>query len=357
MPSQKEVRWSQLKVGTVVLAAVVTLVALVFLMSGNTGIFTPKIHLKAHFENAAGLKVGAPVSLDGVTIGTVKKILIDVDQPLTPVEIIMIVSERHKKRLLKDDTASLVTNGVLGDEVVDINSQHATGPQLTNWDEMHTAETPSIPDVIKASQGTIDQLNTIFAKLNTVIDQISSGKGTLGQLISSPELANKLNGTLDQVQILTKNLNGGKGSAGKFLTDDTLYNKLNDTTAKLDHIVADLDSGKGTAGKLLKDDSVYNDLKKTLDNTNQIVEDINSGKGGLGYIAKDPNFPKKLNETMTHLNVVLDRLDKGEGTLGQLSKNDSVYKNTDALISSAHELVEAIHKDPKKYFVIHLKMF
>ena len=75
MPSQQEVQWSQLKVGVLVIVALAALTALIFLMSGSTGgIFAGKITLRSYFENAAGLKVGAPVNLEGVTIGNVTQI-------------------------------------------------------------------------------------------------------------------------------------------------------------------------------------------------------------------------------------------------------------------------------------------
>jgi len=357
MPSQKEVRWSQLKVGTVVLAAICVLVALVFLMSGSIGIFTPRIILYSHFENAAGLKDGAPVNLEGVTVGNVKKIEVDPSWPTAPVRVTMKISSRYLPGLHKDSKASLTTLGVLGDTVVDINSQFAHGPRPVNHDELATEETPSIPDVIKASQGTIQQLNVIFGKLNSITDSLTSGKGTLGQLINDDTMYRKLLATMDQIQTLSTNLNEGKGSMGKLMTDDSLYNRANEAVTHLSNIANDLDSGKGSMGKLLKDETIYNDLKSTLANTNQIVADINAGKGGVGYITKDPQFAQKLKETLDHLDTVLGRIDKGEGTLGQLSTNDSLYKNLDQLTDSSHQLVEAIRRDPKKYFVIRLKMF
>ena len=64
MPSRKEVQWSQLRVGALVLVAMAVLVALIFLMSGSTGgLFARKLKLRSYFENAAGLKDGAPVSV------------------------------------------------------------------------------------------------------------------------------------------------------------------------------------------------------------------------------------------------------------------------------------------------------
>src|SRR5580692_11934263 len=71
MPSQQEVRWSQLKVGVIVLVSVVILTTLLFLMTSTSGMgfFSHKLTVTTYFENSAGLKVGAAVNLEGVTIG------------------------------------------------------------------------------------------------------------------------------------------------------------------------------------------------------------------------------------------------------------------------------------------------
>ncbi|MHB1022054.1 MAG: MlaD family protein [Acidobacteriaceae bacterium] len=358
MPSQQEVRWSQLKIGVLVLAAIALLIALIFLMSGTSGgFFTPKLTIRSYFENAAGLKVGAPVSLDGVTIGSVTSMRVAPDHKLTPVEVTMRVSSKFHGGLRKDSKAALSTVGVLGDTIIDINSQYATGPLLQDGDELPTNETPTIPDVIKASQGTVEQLNVILAKMNTLIDNISSGKGSIGQLVSNDALYHKVYATMDELHTLTNNLNQGKGSLGKLMTNDDLYNRANATVNSLQKIAAELDNGQGTAGKLLKDPSLYNNLNKTVESTNTLVSNINEGKGSIGYLAKDPALARKLNDTVTQLDDILARINQGEGTLGQLSKNDTLYKNTDQLMVETHNLVSAVRQNPKKYLSIHLKIF
>ena len=60
MPSQKQLKWSQLRVGLTVLLASITLGVLTFLMSGTTGLFTPKVKLKSYFDNAGGLRESLP---------------------------------------------------------------------------------------------------------------------------------------------------------------------------------------------------------------------------------------------------------------------------------------------------------
>ena len=65
MPSQTEVKWSQLKVGVIVLVSIILLVTLLFLITSSSGlgVFSKKITVTSYFENSAGLKDGAPVNL------------------------------------------------------------------------------------------------------------------------------------------------------------------------------------------------------------------------------------------------------------------------------------------------------
>ena len=99
MPSRKEIQWSQLRVGALVLAATAVLIGLIFLMSGSSGgLFAQKIVLRCYFENAAGVKNGAPVTLEGVTIGNVIHVRVVPDRNPTPVEVTMQVGHEYLQR-------------------------------------------------------------------------------------------------------------------------------------------------------------------------------------------------------------------------------------------------------------------
>jgi phospholipid/cholesterol/gamma-HCH transport system substrate-binding protein len=358
VPSQQEVQWSQLKVGVLVIVALAALTALVFLMSGSTGgIFTGKTVLRSYFENAAGLKVGAPVNLEGYTVGSVKSIRIDSSRKLTPVEVIMKVSNRYVADIHEDSKTSLDTIGVLGDTVVNIDSKHAIGPIVKNNDELGTTESPNLSDVIKSSQGTIEQVNTILAKIDSLVDSLNTGKGSIGQLINDPGLYNKANETVTQLAKLSTNLTQGKGTIGKMLNDDTLYNHINDTTARLDHMTAEIDSGQGSLGKLLKDQTLYNNLNKTVTNANELLAEVNQGKGTIGMLAKDPQFQAKFRDSIDKLDAIVDKINSGQGSIGQLVVNPSLYNNADAMINESRNLVTQIRENPKKYLTFHVKIF
>jgi phospholipid/cholesterol/gamma-HCH transport system substrate-binding protein len=361
MPSQAEVRWSQLKVGGIVFVSLALLTTLLFLMTSNVGIafFQKRIIVHSFFDNASGVKEGAPVYLEGVTIGEVSRVEITTDptHKLTPVEVVMKLSPRFRNSLHKDSVVFLETTGVLGDTVVDISSQHATGPAIENGDELPTKDVPSIQDVVASSQETIQNLNAIMPKLNDIATSLDSDKGTAGKFINDPELYNRAVGTINQLQTLATNLNKGRGTAGKFLTDDTVYNNLKDTTARLDSLATGLSTGKGSAGKLLTDDTLYNNLNKTLDQTNAILAQVNSGKGGLGLLIKDQAFADHLNDTVSNLDRLLSDINAGKGTIGKLAKDDAAYDNLNKLLANTNELITMIRTDPKKYLTIHMKIF
>jgi phospholipid/cholesterol/gamma-HCH transport system substrate-binding protein len=358
VPSQQEVQWSQLKVGVLVIVALGALTALIFLMSGSSGgLFVGKITLRSYFENAAGLKVGAPVNLEGVTIGNVKKINIVPSRKLTPVEVIMKVSTRFTADVREDSKSSLDTVGVLGDTVVDIDSKRAIGPRVKDNDELGTNESPNLSDVIKSSQGTIEQVNTILAKLDSLVDSLNTGKGSIGQLINDPGLYNRANETVTELAKLSTNLSQGKGTIGKLLNDDTLYNHFNDTAARLDHITAEIDNGQGSIGKLLKDKTLYDNLNQTVTNANALIAQINQGKGTIGMLAKDPEFQAKFRDSIDKLDSIMDRINSGQGTIGQLVQNPSLYNNADAMLSESRNLVTQIRENPKKYLTFHVKIF
>ncbi|HKQ81779.1 MAG TPA: MlaD family protein, partial [Steroidobacteraceae bacterium] len=309
MPAQSEVRWSQLKVGVLVIVALAALTALIFLMSNNAGgFFAGHLTLRSYFENSAGLKVGAPVNLEGVTIGTVRSIRIDQSRRLTPVEVIMRVSKTRQSQIRTDSKSSLETVGVLGDTVVDIDSRSATGAPIQNDAEIGTTETPNLQDVIQASQGTIERLDTILDKVNKIADALSTNKGSIGALINDRTVYNKGLQTLDELQTLVNGVSNGQGSLGKLVTSDDMYNQLKQATQGLNEIVTSLNQGKGSLGKLMKDDTLYNNLNTSTKNLNDILNDINSGKGSLGILVKDPAFARKLDDTVSHMDSLLTQI-------------------------------------------------
>ena len=359
MPSQKQLKWSQLKVGITVLVAAITLGILILLMSGTGGLFTHKITIRSYFDNAGGLRIGAPVRLSGVDIGNVATIRIvsEPDKKLTPVEVTMKVNTKYHENLRRDSVTSLSTAGVLGETYIDIDSSQASGPEAHDGDRLATRDTPDIQDVVRSSQSTLQNLDALLKRVDRIIAFIESGQGSVGKLIYDPTLYNRLASTVSEFQGLVNEVSSGKGSIGKLIADDELYNKANATVDKLNVIIDDINSGKGTAGKLVNDPTLYNNANDTIANVKQLTADINAGKGAIGKLAKDQEFADKLQNTMNKLSTLTDRLEAGQGTAGKLFQDPSLYNNADQMLLEARELVKAVRENPKKYLTIRLRVF
>lgn len=358
MPSRKEIQWSQLKVGALVLVAVAILIGLIFLMSGSTGgLFSKKITLRSYFDNASGLKNGAPVTLEGVTIGNVIRIRIVPERNPNPVEVTLQVTEKAMYALHSDSTTSIAQAGVLGDSYVDISSRTAHGPPPANNAELVARNVPSIQKVVDTSQDALQKASQVMTKLDTLMDSLNSKRGSLGLLINDPAFYKHFSQVAANLETITGQISQGHGTLGKLLVDESVYDKLNATVDRLNTISESLAAGHGTAGKLLHDETLYNNLNAAVANTNKLVEGINEGKGGLGKLASDPAFAQKLDDTISNLDTVLKGLNEGKGTMGQLMTNRSLYDHADQTMDQTSQLVQDIRKDPKKYLVIHMKIF
>ena len=357
MPSQKQLHWSELRVGLTVLFAAVTLTVLIFLMSGTTGMFTPKISLRSYYDDANGLRIGAPVRLQGVDVGNVESIRIIRENQATPVEVTMKVSEKYGYALRKDSISSLNTAGVLGETFVDIDSSLAKLGPAQNGDVLPIHDRPDIQDVVRSSQSALVNMQTLLQRLDHIVSIVESGKGSVGKLINDPTLYDRLNATVGDMQGLVNKVGAGQGSLGKLFTDETLYAKANATVDKLSVMADELSQGKGTAGKFLKDPALYDNANKTIAEARQVMEQVNAGKGALGKFARDEEFAKKLDNTVTKLSLISDRLEAGEGSAGKLLKDPSLYNNADQMLAESRELIKAIRQDPKKYLSIKLHIF
>jgi phospholipid/cholesterol/gamma-HCH transport system substrate-binding protein len=344
-------------VGLTVVVASATLAVLIFLMSGTGGWFTRKITLRSYFDNAGGLREGAPVRLAGVDIGNVHGIRIVNGKPTTPVEVTMKVNTKYSFNLRKDSVTLLSTAGILGETFVDVDSSGAKGPAAADGDTLDARDQPDIQDVVRSSQSTLQNMDSLLKRVDRIVAFIESGKGSIGKVIYDPTLYNQLNATVVEFKGLVDDIQSGKGSLGPLFTSDEAYKKVMAAIDKINVMVDDLQQGKGTAGKLLKDPELFDNANKAIANVRQLTDDINAGKGALGKMTHDQEFADRLQTLMNNLSELSERLEKGEGTAGMLFKDPALYNNSNQMLVETRELVKSIREDPKKYLTFHVKVF
>jgi phospholipid/cholesterol/gamma-HCH transport system substrate-binding protein len=359
LPSQKQLKWSELRVGITVIIASVILAVLLLLMGGTKGLFVSRIVLKSYFDNAGGLRPGAPVRLSGVDIGNVTKIRIvpDKDKQLTPVEVTMKVSTKYAFDLRRDSVTSLDTAGVLGETYIDIDSSQAVGPPVRDGDTLAPRFHPDFQEVVRSSQSTLQNMDALLKRLDRIVAFVESGKGSIGKLIYDPTLYDRFSLAVNDFKSIIDQIAKGQGSLGALVNRNEAYDKFVATLDKMNAVIDDLQAGKGTAGKFLKDPSVYNNVNDTVANMKKLTDDINAGKGTLGKLSKDEELARKLDNTISKLSDLTTQMEAGQGTVGKLFKDESLFNNTNQVMTETRDLVKAIRQNPKTYLSIKLHIF
>ncbi|MGA9058697.1 MAG: MlaD family protein [Terriglobia bacterium] len=358
MPQQQRLKWTQLRVGTMVIIGLAIFALGIFFISGQEGFFRRRYKLKAYVTEAAGLRQGAQVSLAGVAVGSVERIEISpYPERARAVEIVMRVARAYQHEIRADSRASIETVGLLGDSYVNITRGSPGQEVIADGGVLITSEEADVKRVVQNANDVFINLRVLSAKLNDISGQIQSGKGSAGKLIYDQTLYNRLNKTADTVDRMVTRVDQGQGTLGKLMADETLYNNTVATIDRLNKAIDDMQHGPGSLAKFISDPSVYNNLDHLVTQANSLVDNISQGQGTLGKLAKDPQLYNRLNETFDHLNAVSTRMDQGQGTLGKLSTDTTLYNNLSQSSESLRDFLTEFKKNPKKYLTVRVHIF
>lgn len=398
--TRKTLTFSKLRVGIFVLIGLAVLGFLILNSSGDFNPFEKKMHLKARFAAADGLREGSEVQLAGVRIGKVEKVtLLPPDSPEDfKIEAIMLVGSELNgqpinERIRTDSNAQLVATSLLAnDKIINISPGTAKGSPVSENATLESRVAISINQLTQTGNDLLGQINKLAIPANEILNKANQGEGTLGRIVNDESLYRNLDATIGETKLTVTKLqttldkvNSGQGSAGKLLNDPALYNSLNKTIAQLESISNDIKSGRGSAGKFVTDDALYNetraaiiDLRTSAAKINSIADDfklisadLTAGKGTFGKFLKDEQLYNDAKDTLARFNSTATKIDSilgdaqaGKGTLGKLVTDETLFNNINQtasnfnqLSSESTKLIYDFRQNPKKYLRIKLSIF
>src|SRR5215831_261699 len=135
-------------------------------MSGTSGIFSTNITLVTYFDNAEGLRNGQPVDLQGVPIGNVQTVRVVPERQPYSVQVVMRINKRYQPLIREDSIATILTAGVLGEAFIDIDSTKAKEAMVKDGGELPHSNAPNIQDVVRSSQGTLQNLDVLVRRVD-----------------------------------------------------------------------------------------------------------------------------------------------------------------------------------------------
>src|ERR1700758_3334623 len=109
----------QVRIGAFILSGLLVFVAIIYLLGAQARYFERKYDLIAEFTEVGGLIEGATVRLAGVQIGRVTKVELP-PEPGGKVRVTLTIAKRFADRIRKNSEARIMTQGLLGDKLVEI---------------------------------------------------------------------------------------------------------------------------------------------------------------------------------------------------------------------------------------------
>ena len=293
---------SELLVGILVLVGIIMLFYMSFRI-GKFGTFNQRgYEVTAEVDNANGLDAKSPVHVAGVQIGRVKSIELHGYRAL----LRLVLAENIK--IPVDSTASVKTQGTLGDKYIEIEPGQAK-TYLANGDKIaHVTVSPGIDEILAqvstAAKGfgeTVDSFKGIFGEegkenIQKSLKNIEVVSGDFRNLVADNK--ENIGRIVTNLETISSDIENGKGTIGKLVKDETLYDDAKNVVASLKSVSQDLEQGKGTLGKLAKDDALYEDARKAITNITDITESIKNGEGTLGKLAKDDGLIGEAEKTL-----------------------------------------------------------
>jgi phospholipid/cholesterol/gamma-HCH transport system substrate-binding protein len=299
--------WDQLKVGVLILVALLIFAVAIIKLGQAGNLFGKRYRLVAFVSNANGLRIGGGVTVAGQVAGSIKDIKFlppDVDTSRN-LKLVVEVDRAIIEQVRRDSRARIRTQGVLGDRVFDISPGTPTYRVLHEGDTLPVDPSIDFEGVVQQASGAINDVLGLTKALQNVTGGITRGEGTLGQMVTNRALYDQLNETLAQTSSLMARLENPRGTIGRMLNDPSLYNSLNRTIASADTVIAQITLGNGSVGKLLRDDTLYVHLVSIVARADSLVNTMANGTGTMSKLFADQQLYDQLVKTVSELNRVL----------------------------------------------------
>ncbi|MCG8318825.1 MAG: MlaD family protein [Cytophagales bacterium] len=290
----KNTTLKNIKLGAFVTVGIALFIVAIYLIGNEKNMFGDTFELNALFGNVNGLQSGNNVRFSGINVGTVEEVIITND---STIEVRMIIESDVRKYIKKDAIASIGSDGLMGNMLVNISPGNGNRPPVENNDYILSYSRIKTDDILNTLSMTNENAALLVSDLLKITQNINEGKGTFGALLVDTVLTAALRQTIlqlnnaaynteqisDNLIKTTEKLNEDEGLLGALIGDRGLTKKLDTimenltntsdyltaTSSKLETFIDHLEDGEGVVSMVVHDTVFVNDLKQTVANINE----------------------------------------------------------------------------------------
>ncbi len=280
-----------IRLGIFVLAGTLFLIAALYLIGNKRNLFGNTFTVRAEFHDVNGLVPGNNVRFSGIDVGTVESVEAISGSKVT---VTMIIEEKYKAFIRKNAVATIGTDGLMGNKLVNINSTEDSGPWIADGDVLATLQPVETDEMIRTLDKTNDNLKEITDNMKMITQKINNSN-SLWSLLADTIVADNVRQAIVSIRLtgehtavlsgdlskISSDIRAGKGPVGALITDTTM-------TGQIRHSIVTI--------KLISDQ-----LAVVTGDVGVLTSQARSGEGAVGTLVMDTAFAGSLDRSVQNL--------------------------------------------------------
>lgn len=198
MEKQSGYTW---KLGMFVTIGLLLFVMAVYFIGKQKNLFGSTFHITSQFKTVSGLEVGNNVRFSGINVGTVEQIQLKND---STVIVVLVMKEDVRKFIKTDATASIGSDGLMGDKVLTISPGAKSQKMIEDNGILASVDGIEMHDIMKSVKKSVDNIGVISDEIAIFSHSMNNGNGALARLVKDDKMANSVSNTLSNLESGTK---------------------------------------------------------------------------------------------------------------------------------------------------------
>jgi len=279
-----------ISLGTFVIVGTVLLILALYMIGNKQNIFGSTFTIHARFNNVSGLMVGNTIRLAGIDIGTIEEVTLVND---SLVDVTMLIKKNVKSLIRKNARASLGTDGLMGNRLINITPSTEPSQLIEEGDRLETISAVETERLLRTIEQTNENALTISENIKSITQRVSN-PNTFWSILADTVMAENMQQAIlnlrltgERSAVITKdvsnilqNFRPEKKSVVSLLSDTLLSRELRlalynmKTTsdsmaiisANLASVTRKIKAGQGAAGTLLYDSTFSTNMVQSMEN-------------------------------------------------------------------------------------------
>lgn len=329
----------EVKVGGLVLLAIAVFAGFILVLGDCN--FNPGYQIFVRFENAAGLKPGAPVRLSGIPAGNVRSVKFEGGE--RPVMVTLFIEDSIRENIRSDAHFTITTQGVLGEPYVEISSFDQSQPVIEAGAILEGTDPPRLDMLLASAYQGIEGIRELIQRMNDNeredairLDDLVNNIADLAHNIDERVVENQ-----EEIDSMIANLDSTIREVAE--NRDTIPGILRNTesaTGEFDRLGRSLNAGVGNGGEIRSILRNVDAVTETLDaeaeptltsirgaaeSAERILteneEEISTTVSNAEQITGD------LVEASSDVREMVARIEAGEGSIGRLLQDEEIFED------------------------------